>query len=297
MTSLKYISIEEVADLVKSELKLYNEQGRIDTDDCVQYAVDELRNIGVPQIFDQKICIIPIVNNAGCLPDDIYLLDLVYKTNSGIQLNKRLYPLTTNVSTTTSTTTDDCSPVTTTVTKTVITRENCEDGQELLSIQNQISTSEVTEILNICEPMYYGGSDLKLLKDSTKNQYQKRYQSYIISGGSVITSFKEGYVIMTYLGWMLDQDGRPMIPDEYDVIQAVKQYIIFKIFEEDFRNKVEGSPSVYQEEMRKYQFLHDKAVNSCKLISIPEAYNKVYDTNRRYEKLRIRKRGPSGLMF
>lgn len=75
--------------------------------------------------------------------------------------------------------------------------------------------------------------------DGADNRLDATY-SYKLDQGYIFTNFKDGYILMAYLGLPIDADGFPMIPDDEKFKEALKWHIISKI---DLRNwRINASP-------------------------------------------------------
>lgn len=56
-------------------------------------------------------------------------------------------------------------------------------------------------------------------------------ESFILNPGYIQTSFEEDWILITYLGFALDEDDFPMVPDNYSYKQALYWYIVWKLIE------------------------------------------------------------------
>lgn len=69
-----FTSVEDLIDQVKSELKTFNQQGNISTDDCYMWAVDIARELAIGEDgLDNETVFLTIRNRSGKLPLDFYL--------------------------------------------------------------------------------------------------------------------------------------------------------------------------------------------------------------------------------
>lgn len=53
--------------------------------------------------------------------------------------------------------------------------------------------------------------------------------TYTVTNGYIFTSFEEGTVRMATLDYYADEDGGPLIPDDYKVIRAISDFVRYKI--------------------------------------------------------------------
>jgi len=63
------------------------------------------------------------------------------------------------------------------------------------------------------------------------NHYE---ETFILEPGYIKTSFESDWILMTYLGFALDEDNFPMVPDNYSFKQALYWYIVMKLMEGGF---------------------------------------------------------------
>ncbi len=251
MANYGWIKATEVIDLVKSELKTLNEQGRIVTEDCLQWVVDAIREIGTPHIFEEQWALTPIKNHTGIIPNDVFQVDVAYRISPN-DFNTHIQPI-----------------LTTEVTV------------------NFLSNEQIKKIIHTAFPLKYGGTEMKLLLLNKENVFISPDESYILQGRRVITSYKEGFFMVSYLGLYLDEDGIPMIPDDIDTIQAVKAYIRYKLFEEPFYMQVEGAQAPYLEARTTWENKKAMAQNTSLIPDIGEAIERVNETSNRYWKFRM----------
>jgi hypothetical protein len=56
-------------------------------------------------------------------------------------------------------------------------------------------------------------------------------ETFILDSHYIKTSFEEDWILVTYLGFALDDDNFPMVPDNYSYKQALYWYIVMKLME------------------------------------------------------------------
>lgn len=59
-----------------------------------------------------------------------------------------------------------------------------------------------------------------------------REYTYTLDKGIIFTSREEGYIEISYRGFMLDEEGFPLIPDDEDTKLAIEYYIMFRYLEQ-----------------------------------------------------------------
>lgn len=81
---------------------------------------------------------------------------------------------------------------------------------------------------------------------------QQRHRNTDFNGGTInegyinFTTIEEGYVVISYLGVMVDDEGYPMIPDNVSYKEAVYRYILTKMY---YPKMLAGiiQPSIYKD--------------------------------------------------
>lgn len=290
MAPINFVTLNSIIDRVRGELKWHDENGRIDTGDCIEYAIDAMRKIGTPYLMENKIGVVQITNNKGCLPSDIYELDLVYKLTQSEPENILSYLVNTNVSNTTTTETESTS-LTTTVTQTVVTRNSsgsCGDSSgELLYLSTVNTTLDQLNLLEMGEPMYYGGTELYLLSNKALDVTVNASDSYVINKKGIVVTFSKGCVIVMYRSFYKDANCIPMVPDDIDIISAITSYIIYMIMREDFWIGREGSDVRMGKAENEWYSKRAMAANST-LISTPQdAVDKIRNRTQRRNRFKL----------
>lgn len=288
-----YISIDVIDAEIRGRLKSYNEQGRIDPDDVVQYTYDAMRKLGLASYMEDAWVGLEIVDNKAIIPNDIYTTNSAYRLqNSVVGSFNNLFTISTNVTTSTETDTEETTcttgTTTTTTTTTVVMKESCDGEAQFVYTAKTVPLSEIVSVLNLSYPMYYTGSELSLITSAESNVYLSGMDTYIYRGNNIITSFKSGNVIISYKRWVKDADGRPMVPDDIDTIDAVIAYNIFMLVSDDFYDRKENVNTVYSEAKNNWDNFKAQAQNTSKLITIDEAQAKVIANANRYRRFRLR---------
>jgi hypothetical protein len=77
--------------------------------------------------------------------------------------------------------------------------------------------------------------------------------TYTVTNGYIFTSFEEGIVTMATQDYYADEEGAPLIPDDYKVIRAVADFVRYKIDYKLWRkNKIKREVFMYSER----EYLH-----------------------------------------
>lgn len=92
---------------------------------------------------------------------------------------------------------------------------------------------------------------------------------YTIVDGCIITSIKEGTLVINYRAIPLDEDGYPMIPDEYMFVRAIKAYITYRVM---YPKWLAGTITdrVYNEVKEQWMHFGQAARNVDRMPSISE---------------------------
>lgn len=68
-----------------------------------------------------------------------------------------------------------------------------------------------------------------------------QYEYTILPSGKIVTSFKEGWIIISYLRTPMDEDGNFLIPNDEELIQTLRTYIMYRLWEKRWNMKEDGS--------------------------------------------------------
>lgn len=92
---------------------------------------------------------------------------------------------------------------------------------------------------------------------------------YTILDGCIVTSIPSGSLIVNYYAIPTDEDGYPMVPDEYYYKEAIKAYITYRIYHPLW---LAGSVTdrVYNELKSRWIYLGQAARNNAKMPSVGE---------------------------
>lgn len=77
-------------------------------------------------------------------------------------------------------------------------------------------------------------------------------ESFILEPGYIKTSFESDWILITYLGFALDDDNFPMVPDHYEYKQALYWYIIMKLLERGWDHPAGISWDIAEKRWLKY---------------------------------------------
>ena len=295
-----------IIDKVKRRLKTFNEQGRINQYDCIEYIYDAMRDIGVPNLFIPKYAIVEIVNHKGYLPSnqhdycDIYQLISAYsiQKDSCVSLVKALFNVETNTDKTVEKV-DNCTGEETikiTVTTSLTKIGECPiEEQGFCKITKSTSTDKIIPFIKLGYPMRYGGQWMKILSDSNNTtNILGSADTFMIDRHEILTSFKDGWVLLFYNSFDFNEEGIPMVPDNIDVEKALEAFLIMRLLEEDYYMKTEGSAQVFKDAELKWSMFKDSAQQKLLIKSLPEAERDVANNRSRYHRFNLRRNYNNG---
>lgn len=88
--------------------------------------------------------------------------------------------------------------------------------------------------------------------------------------GTITTSFKEGYIIISYLKYPQDECGDFLIPDNADFVDALFSYCMYKHFEREWAMNKEGAERRMQYYQEKWRTLRPAVVGDLLEPSIDD---------------------------
>lgn len=123
-----------------------------------------------------------------------------------------------------------------------------------------------------------------------QNMYHGVTDEYTISGDKIRTSFKEGSIAISYYRQKVDEEnGYPMIPDEYSVITAITSYITMKYMARLWYMGREGYGDKYQKAEQDWQWYCKQAGNKAlmphgvdEFQNLTESRNQLIPARNRY---------------
>ena len=192
----KYRNIDAVIE------KVHRDYGFTDINkgDCAEWIGEILGLIGEEEIFIQKqtdgnndLCNLPPIevrNGRAKLPCDLVKLISVKDAVTGVTLLESL---------------DNFMP----------TFNDCKDGE----IKFEDRRNSIQEDKG-CE---------KVLSDGEENQlnYNELNKTYRVNNDFIFTNFDNGYLIMSYVGFPIDDEGYPLIPDDESFMRSASLEIAY----------------------------------------------------------------------
>lgn len=95
---------------------------------------------------------------------------------------------------------------------------------------------------------------------------------YYFNNNCIITEQEDGYVILSYVGVRLDENGYPMIPDLEEYLQAIKWFIVYKLLLKKWfaKQDVQQQMKYAEDHWKEYQ---RKARDQAYMPTLPEMEN------------------------
>lgn len=259
------ISIKEIIGRIKDHPILE----RVPVDTLVDYSVDFLRLMGIPDTFDEKTAILSIDKFKAKLPDDFLKMIAVRTSNFRSELNIYVYDTTNSIlcpdaiyleadnnsNTTFDINTKENWEVNTydyvveannSAKQTLIKAEELYVdfdyiNENMLLVDSNIRwTSKIyddfiyTDSVNnrprgYCGPTLYYRYTTDNFHMSPKKTYRDML-TYKLQGDYLISSQMYGKVEISYKSMALDECGFPLLPDDAKFIRALEAYIKYKRF-------------------------------------------------------------------
>jgi len=130
---------------------------------------------------------------------------------------------------------------------------------------------------------------LAIHQDNCVNFTAKCEHSYTVStDGTITTSFKDGYIYISYLRYPMDCDGNFLIPDHEYYKEALRCYIMMRLWEYRMNMKEEGAGQLYLQYRDQWGLIKAKAtavINAPDLDemeNIRNIYNRIVPKYRQY---------------
>jgi hypothetical protein len=91
--------------------------------------------------------------------------------------------------------------------------------------------------------------------------------------GTITVNMETGYLAIAYLGYPTTEEGEFMIPDDEMILDAIKSYCMYRIWEARFNTGEEGSEFRMQHYLVQWEIHSAKARGEQKTLSVPEWEN------------------------
>lgn len=113
------------------------------------------------------------------------------------------------------------------------------------------------------------------------NLYLKCEAEYSVSKNFIVTtSFEDGYLAVGYLSYPINSEGEFLIPDDEEVLEAIKYGVLSQIWEKRTNFGVENALQMWDRYLELYQIKAAKVVGKLLLPGIDELQNLQDQTTR-----------------
>ncbi|GIU70159.1 MAG: hypothetical protein KatS3mg002_1395 [Candidatus Woesearchaeota archaeon] len=217
----------------------------VDESKIIEWASNEMRLLSVKQTYDHKLAFLIVSNHKAALPCGFKIIDFIaYKhilTDTDIA-NIKLY-------------TSDA--------------ESNTIGSKYMSFINSDYFKSWTMLRMAVKNSFMLGIHCK----NPINMYAKCEHEYSVDKyGFIHTSFKDGYLALSYYSYPQDSEGNFLIPDDEDIKEAIKDYCFMKLWEKRMNLKEENSINMYNLYKRQYKISHANAKGKILLPQGPDGY-------------------------
>lgn len=191
-------------------------------DDAIELSIRAMRKLKIPAQYEKAMTVIPIKDYTGELPSDYELLELfAYKD----------------------------TPIT---------------EKELQSIRYDLGDNSDLYYSGFSQDLYYISQykPLRLAQspfalsvhcDTCVNLVTQAEHEYLVYPNNMIkTSFSEGTVCLAYRRYAKDKSGEYLVPDDEDYLDALRMYILMRLWEYRTNMKEQGAAQLFMFYSRKW---------------------------------------------
>lgn len=254
---MKYTSIAKVFTYLPKNFS--EEDGYV-----MEYAAQAMDALEIHQNYDNKVCLIKVTDHQASLPSDFkFIQALTYMEQQPTE-----YETNDVITTLSKSIVDDGDTITTTLTTQITEPDpNVDNQNHILRIQYQgvlnsyriWAESDAFQNNFVLLRMVNKSHSLAMHCNDCPNihcDYKDYYQ--VNMSGQIITSIKDGYLCLFYLAKKKNDRGEFMIPDDFDVLNAIAAYIKFKYMEDMAFSRQKGYYGAYERELQKWELLSAK---------------------------------------
>lgn len=241
--TIKYISIKSVLHHISSLLddRYWNEVLML------EWALRGVRQINSSQLLEGHATVLEVCNHKFTLPNNFYKLEQILYTTDTTTAN--------------------------------ITAEKLGLPTTSHFVDNFIGNLATFKWLPM--RMTSGSvNSLICLNPSLKHCTDCKHEFSIDSSLVGTTTLKEGLVIVTYLGYPIDENGEYLIPDYEPLKEALTHYVLYLYWLSKFTMKEEGSESRIKFHLDMWNTLSKKALN----LNLPDV-NQMENMKNQFNKL------------
>lgn len=283
MLSSNYISVNRIFAKLRRDYGLDN----INESDVIEWAAEALEAIGAITLYEQSVAFIEVKNFQCSLPFGLHSIHQIARNNCWQG--------------------DPCD-VCKTVVEEIPQEESCNkpvpldcNGQPLTEYEVAYyrpyfdlrlehfwwSNSKTRQgCFTPVRPTNHSFFSGLICQEEGQEVYTNCSDEYtVVANSNLRFSFQEGQIALSYYKQQLDEEGYPMIPDEYSYTTAITKYIILKLSEREFYNNREGSGARVQKAEADWHWYCKQAANAAMIPKLDEWQNILNQRNRMIPKL------------
>lgn len=247
---------------VKRILSAINREARIDYEesDIIELIGKGLEGIGCVKQYKERVCLIPVNDHRARLPDGFHaVIQAVYRGEIG----------------------EKCNPAVNTVPPEAESPEppcpaSCDPGQyvfnpAVLDWGYTYNTFSLNVNYNEWTPVRLATHNffktLVCKEDNYEDLYRPDSPEYTLTEDYLTVSERTGYIMLSYLAQPLDEEGYPLIPDNYSYESALVSFVCYKFFARKFSEEpTQANERRMQHYSSDWQWYCQQAKNSLMMI-------------------------------
>jgi len=188
-------------------------------DDAIEWIGEALEHIGAAPQLEKKVCLVPISNFKGNLPNDLYYINQVAVNNAvAPTIENELTELLEQVGE---------------IQDALSENPNQDFTYQLRELNSRIVVLENIYMSNesLLTPLAYCTTNFPeaLHCDNCVNRSAKNKECYYVDTDKIKTSFTSGQVCLSYMAFPTDDDCYPLVPDDISYKEAMFWYIYKKM--------------------------------------------------------------------
>jgi hypothetical protein len=241
MTSIENIPLSAALADVYSLI----DEGSVSEINILEWASHAFRKLKVKQLYESTTKFIKVTNHVAKLPTGIKYIEQIFYKADIVEADV------TQISVYTSSTPDF-----------EITENN-------INFLNSPYYTTNWNPLRLASSVFHNQI---VIKDSPNYRARCEEEYSINKNNCVITSFDSGYIAVSYMRFPM-ADGEFLIPDDIKILDAIKNYVLMKIWEKRYNFKEDGAEGRYQNYRRMWEITRASTIGSIMLFSIDEYEN------------------------
>lgn len=122
---------------------------------------------------------------------------------------------------------------------------------------------------------------LSVLCENSPNLHTNCQHEYtVLPNCKVVTSFKDGYILISYFKAPMDEEGNYLIPEDEELIEALRAYVLFRLWERRWNMKEDGADQRMKFYSDRWAFYKSLYRGKAKLLTQDQYQNILeYKTN------------------